>query len=514
MLKELFKQSKFYWICVCITSVLSYGFTLTNFAITADDEFFYRFINEGVLLAEGRWGYVPLRGIFDSYLFLPFWRSFIALILIVIGITLICGLFRKYSEGKFDENSSTIFACIAISFPLTAHIFVFMLATIELGLSLVLVGLALLCFAKWVLDGKRITYGIFSSLLLGYGIAFRETAIVFFMISGFSLLLLVFLYGKDQEKSKMKSSLVIYLKMAGVLMGSVLVWLLGLTLFQRLLSVNPAEYTTHMIRYDTSSISTFLRSVMSFVISFPIEFLRTASDMITWIIIGTSIALVGVGIVYAVRCKRVSIFLVATFIVISSFSMHLILGQAFPYYRIRTPFMFLVGFAFALVYILSSQFQWKKVKLKYFVVFASIWLVFFGSRQMNQVFYLDYLGYRKDVMVMDTIIHDLDGLQLEYPVLFVGLLPQQLPLEEMAGYSIFNAGRRGTWVAELHVQRAYLFFEMHGFPITHPGEVDKDGLLYYLADMENWPAPGYIRQGADFVIVKLGPSSLERYLMD
>ena len=510
--KELFKQSRFYWSCVAITAVLSYGFTLTNFSITADDEFFERFIHDGALLAEGRWGYVPLQRIFNSYIFLPFWRSFIALILIVAGITLICGIFRRYSRNKFDDKASTIFACVAISFPITAHIFSFMLATIELGLNLVFVGLALYLFARWSLDHGKWSYGILSALSLGYAIAFRETAVVFFMISGFALLLLAFIYGNDQKISKIKSAIIVFIKMAGVLVASVATWFLGAMFFQRLLSVEPLVYTTGMVRYDTTSISMLIRSVVRFVVLFPITILRTTSGIASWMIIGACLALVGVGVVYGIKLKRVSIFLTTVFLVISSFAMYLVLGWAEPYYRMRTPFMILVGFALALGYIISTQFEWKKVKLKYFMVFMCIWMVFYGSRMMNQIFYLDYLTYRKDVLVMETIIHDLEGVQNEYPIIFVGFLPQQLPLNEKAGYSIFNSGRRLTWLAEVNVQRAHRFFEMHGFPIEHPGEVEKGVLVYYIADMENWPTQGYIRQTEDFVIVKLGPSSLEQFL--
>ena len=511
-IKGLCKQSRFYWICVMITSALSYGFTLTNFAITADDEFFELFIYDGVLLAEGRWGYVPIQRIFNSYIFLPFWRNFIALILIVVGITFICGLFRKVSKGKFDEKAATIFACVAISFPITAHIFTFMLATIELGLNLVFVALALFWFARWALEKKQHWYGILSALSLGYGIAFRETAVVFFMISGFALLLLAFLYGEDEEISKFKSAVLIFVKMAGVLIVAVAFWFFGAMFFQRLLSVEPVVYTTRMIRYDTTTFSLFLRTVMDFVVTFPIAILRTTSGVASWLVIGFSVILMGIGAVYAVKKKRVSILFTAVFLVISSYAMYLMLGWIDPYYRMRTPFMILVGFAVALGYIILAEVEWKKVKFKYFVVFVSIWLVFYGSRMTNQVFYLDYMTYQKDVYVMGTIIRDLEGLQMEYPIVFVGVLPQQLPVVEKAGYSIFNSGRRNTWITELEVTRAHRFFEMHGFPIEHPGTVHRQEILEHLPEMESWPTQGYIRRAENFVIVKLGISSLEHFL--
>jgi hypothetical protein len=512
-IKELCEQDRFYWICVVITTVLSYGFTLTNVSITADDEAFEMFVQEGLLLAEGRWGHLPIQRIFNSYIFLPFWREFIALMFMVAGLTLICGLFRKYSQGKFDGKASTIFSCVAISFPITAHIFSFMLATLELGLSLVLVGLALLFFARWAIDRGKIYQGIFSALILGYGIAFRETAIIFFMVSGFSLLLLVFMYGKNKEIYKLKLFLLIILKMAGVLIGTVVTWFLGVLLFRLLLSTESVGYTFGMIRHDTTGVFPFLGSVFRFMFSLPMVLIGDASSLVAWLLIGISLALTGVGIVYGVKLRQVSVFITAVCLIISSYSMYIILGWTYPYNRIQTPFMILVGFTVALGYIISTQLEWKKVKLKYLMIFVSIWLVFYGSRMMNQVFYLDYLTYRKDVLVMETVIHDLNGLQDSYPILFIGLLPQQLPLDEKSGYSIFNSGRRGTLYAELTVRRAHRFFEMHGFPIDYIiGGIDVYQVMYYVADMENWPKEGYIRQTENFVIVKLGHSSIEQFI--
>ena len=511
-IKELYRHKRFYWVCVVITAVLSYGFTLTNHAITADDEAFDLFFGEGLVLAEGRWGYVPIQRIFNSYLFLPFWRSFIAVILMVAGITLLCGIFRKYSRGKFDDMAATIFACVAISFPLTAYLFSFMLANLELGLSLVLVGCSLLFFAGWALDKGAHRYGVFSALILGYAIAFRETAIVFFMISGFSLLLLAFIYGSDQKINRIKPAIIVILKMFGVLIGAVVTWFVGAQVFQRLLSIPPVDYTTGMLQHDTSNIFRFIGSMVRFALTLPVALISAATNITSLLILGISGVLIVVGVIYGLKVKRVSIFIVSLLLVIFSYSMFIFTGWSYMYLRMRTPFMLLVGFGIALGYIISTQIQWKRVKVKYLMIFVSIWLVFYGSRMMNQVFYLDYLGYKKDVFVMETVIQDLGGLQQEYPILFVGLLPQQLPLDEVAGYSIFNLGRRGTWYSELDVRRAYRFFTMHGFPIEHPEEVDKDQLLTYIADMESWPADGYIRQTEHYVIVKLGPSSLEQFI--
>ena len=508
-IKDLCKQNKVYWICVVLTVVLSYGFTLTNFSIGVDDEKFHHIFFEHGLLAQGRWGYVPLRSVFNSYLFLPFWRDFLALILMVTGLTFMCGVFRKYSEGRFDEKAATIFTCLALSFSYIAHLFIFMMATIEIGLILILTGLTMFCFAKWALEKACFCFGILGALFLGYAIAFFETALFFYLIGTFSLLLLAYIHGVDDEASKMKSFLLVLVKLVATVIGGVVIWFLGGLILQRLLSIDTSGYVGGHVYHDTSSLAALLQSVVRFAIRFPVDRVRATTSITEWLLLGASLAVIAVGIVYAVIRRRISIFLVAVGAVVSAYGMHVLLGQVRPPYRISITFSILIGFCVALAYIISSKNQWKKFNSRYLVVFATVWMVFYQSRVMNQIFFMDYQRYQHDVMLMHTIIHDLDGLQKDYPILFIGMIPTYLPRQEVAGNSIFNWDRSSLPTFELYARRIHLFFRMHGFPILHPGEIDEQQLRYYLIGMENWPREGYIRRTENFVVVKLGPSFFE-----
>ena len=504
--REFYKQSPFYWIWVTITTALCYGFTLTNFTIGIDDEALYNSFWRGGFLAQGRWGHIPLQRIFNSYLFLPFWRNFLALLLIVFGLTFICGLFRKYSNNYFNDKASTIFTCLTISFPFIAHLFIFTVMTIELGFILVFIGFALLCFAKWAIEKKTFRYGILGGISLGYATAFAETAIVFFLIGGFSLLLVAYIFNIDEENISLKLSLLALCKLAGILFTGVIIWFLGGTILQRIFSIDATGYVGGHVWHDTSSLMGYLSSVVRFLVYLPTTRIHSSMSIIDWLLVSVSITIIVIGIIYAFVRKRISFFLVGLGAVLSSYGMHILLGQAHPLYRITITFSILVGFCFALLYILLNNIPWKRFKLKYIMVFLVIWLIFYNSRIMNQVFFLDYQRYQHDIMVMHTIIHDLDGLQNEMPILFVGMIPTHLSGDEVAGNTLYNWDRMNTPRQELHSRRIFRFFEMHGFPIEHPGTVDEERLQYYLIGMENWPKDGYIRQTEYFVIVKLGES--------
>ncbi|MEG2295375.1 MAG: glucosyltransferase domain-containing protein, partial [Oscillospiraceae bacterium] len=98
-IKEIFTKSKAYWICLCITTILGYGFTLTNHAIGIDDTKFYYYFKQNGFLAQGRFGPNLTNKIFNMSDFLPFWNDFIALLLMVIGILIWCYFFTQISGG-------------------------------------------------------------------------------------------------------------------------------------------------------------------------------------------------------------------------------------------------------------------------------------------------------------------------------------------------------------------------------------------------------------------------------
>ena len=48
---------KFFWIPVVITTLLCFGFTLTNYSIGIDDPTLFWYIDWKIFLQQGRWGY-------------------------------------------------------------------------------------------------------------------------------------------------------------------------------------------------------------------------------------------------------------------------------------------------------------------------------------------------------------------------------------------------------------------------------------------------------------------------
>jgi len=507
----LFNLSRFYWICVIITILLCYGFTLTNLTIVVDDVVKEIYFSGNYFLMAGRWGYIPLQYVFHTYTILPFWRSFIAIILIMIGLTFFCGLYKKYSNGKFDDKAATIFTCVSISFPWIAHLFIFSGATIEIGLIIVFTGISLAFATKWILEKKHLWNFIVCSLSLGYATAFYEVAIPLFVMGGFSLLFIYFLSSK--ERGGLHQFLLMTIKYVAVVISGLFVWRLGATALQNIYGVGRLDYIGGFVSYDTTSISAFLRSFIDFVLVFlRLNIFRLPGDnAVNNLIWSATITLLVISFFLSIILKKIIVCLAGIVIVGSAYGIHFATGNAMPLNRITFIFFMLIAFTFAIIYFVFQNISYKAFKIKPLLIFLAVWVVFFQSREINQIFYLDYQRYQRDVMIMNTIIYDV-GLQYK-PIVFVGFIPDPSPTKEIAGISIFNVLRSNSQHSELFDVQHYAFFQAHNFQIVVPNAayIDTNELRYRIVDMPSWPRDGYIREFEDYIIVRLGPSAWDNH---
>jgi len=214
--------------------------------------------------------------------------------------------------------------------------------------------------------------------------------------------------------------------------------------------------------------------------------------------------------ILAVALKKPAVALAGIATSVSSFGLHFAIGNLRPHNRMTLSFFMLIAFALVLCYIVFLRISLSKIKFKNLVIFAIVWVVLFQSREMNQIFWLDYQRYRRDVMIMNTIVSD-GGILQDKPVIFVGTIPDLLPKREIAGFSIFDFGRGVAQHIELFDWQHYAFFRVHNFPISQPNVEDVDIALLsaQVADMPSWPDDGYIREFEEYIVIRLGSSFLD-----
>jgi len=512
---ELFNHGKFYWICVVITTLLCYGFTLTNLSISPDSELMEGFFHGFGLLTQGRWSFVPLIYIFDTYHLLPFWRDFIALNLMVVGLTIFCGLYKKYSNDRFDDRSAAIFTCVAISFPWIAHLFIFAPATVEIGLLITFAGVSLFFASKWIIDRGYLFYAVAGAISLGYALSAYETAMIFFLTGGFSLVMIHSIFSPNKSEVKLSQGLLMSVKLLGVALAGVFVWRMVASVLLSIYGRSYSNYIGGYIGYNTDSIFAFIVSFLRFagifihqmVLGFGI---RSSSELLIWL---ASMTIIFIGLVLAIAMKRPSILLAGVLTVGSAYGIILVTGNTNQLMRILLTFSVLIAFCFSLLFTVLRNFEFKKIAARYFVGFVAILIVFVQSREMNQIFYLDYQRYQYEVGILHRIDQDLFGFDRTKPVIFIGTVYQPFIQNEVVGGLLFNWGRPGGIHTLFSGESARIpsFFRHHGFPIQSipDYELDFDELRLQVVGMANFPDQGYIKEFENHIIVKLGPSILD-----
>lgn len=501
--------NKSYYLWTVFVAILCYGFTLTNFSMGIDDEAFNNYFENNALLSQGRWGYLIMKKLLNSYEFLPFWRDFIAICLVIFGLTLFNLIFIKYSDGLWNNTLSIIFTCIAVSFPYIASLFIFMMTTVETGLVYVLVAFSVYFYFYWSFLGKHWVNLIYSVFILAFAIAFSETAPVVFLLIFFITYFLRVVVNKDTKLSVFFLSI---LKTVAMILTSIALWKVGGNFFQRILHVGKASYVNNYICYDFSGFVPLLRSAKrSVLMQYQLILTGIRADYATKIVLMmTCVALMSITIL-AIKNKKINIVLYGLCIVVTPFALPIITGNPSLPHRVLISFLFLVGFSFCLLYILFRDADIRGFKVRYIVLFLVILNVFYQSKQMNEIFFADYKSYQYDVAMMTQIDHDIKAITDNNKIIFVGV-PKDFNqvVEPSVGNSLFVWDRDCTLELELGSYRLYNFFQQHGYDIFPPQSYEKTKLKNQSENMNIWPKQGSIKDFNEYVIVKLGSSFLEK----
>lgn len=509
--EALIQRSKFYWIFVLLTVTLSYGFTLTHYSMGVDDESFSGYFHEGGLLSQGRWGSSLTKYFFDTYEFLPFWRDFIAIVLITTGITLWGHILKKNSNNFFNETGVAIFSCVAISCPFIANIFIFMMTTVEVGLILCLTAISINSYVKVSQKESKFKGLLVSIFSLVYAVSFGETAMVYFLIGIFIIgFLRVSFFEMDKERKKVLLFLLngLILMFVVLLINSAIKYIL-----QKIMEVPPSGYVSNMIFYDLSSPSSFVNSLVIFLKSL-LKFFITRDHPGVKIAAFSSILIFIISTFLSIKRRDALLLGIGLGVVISAHALLFLTGNPSIPNRTMITNSVLVGFTMTLSYmILHKKFNKSLVSNTALVLMCI--LTFYQTKYINEVFYTDYLRFQLDKVKADVIANDIlketDGKNKK--VVFIGQPDNyNLKIGEVEGYSIFQWDRFGGNYDELRNNHRILsFINLQGYFIQGINDVDLLEVLHESADMPIYPSIGYVKDIGQYLIVKIGytPQILE-----
>ena len=120
-----FLKDKKYLYTVFWVAILSYGFTITHYAIGADDLCFDRYVQGTYILSAKRWGTWLLYNLLNITSFSPFWLDAIVMLLMIVVATIICSFMKKILKDKVNIWPYIIFSTVFISNPMIFRFFMY-----------------------------------------------------------------------------------------------------------------------------------------------------------------------------------------------------------------------------------------------------------------------------------------------------------------------------------------------------------------------------------------------------
>ena len=111
-IKETLLSNKVLILTILFITVLSYGFTITNFSIGIDDPLREHYLYSrdwGSQIQQGRITQVILNYLTDAVDFIPFFTDFLGACLFAVSALLFCGLLQYVTDNHFSTFSLAVF---------------------------------------------------------------------------------------------------------------------------------------------------------------------------------------------------------------------------------------------------------------------------------------------------------------------------------------------------------------------------------------------------------------------
>lgn len=490
LVQRIFKKENRYWFFLGITMILCYGFALSNISMGVDDEAASYYWEYGGQIIQGRYGVLLLSRVFDITDVLPFWRDFIGILVLGCSATVFVTYFQACSGNSLSGISQIIFACVFVSVPVIAFAFIFLLYVIEFALTLLLAGLALIFLWNWFAH-KRWYFLLFAVLLVAFGSSFYEYCVNHFVTGALCGYLLSM---KNRNEKSAKKFLIYILTVAAIAAASLVILFTTAGILRNVyFGATGSGYAMGALNIDVSL--PFLRQLLGHA---KVLFLTTTYFKVYVIM---TVLFFIVCLVQSIKNKNAWIIVSFILIVLSTYMMQILQGAVMI--TARTLIVYTVYYGFAGLYIYES---FTKKWIHGILVFAVILTVFYHSKEMNTIFYTDYLRYKLDLQRAYSIneeITKLTGDNPEEPVVFVGMpdgyhLTPEYP-GQVVGETIFAWD---GYFGRTDNPRPWAFMALEGMQYNGATEeqAEEAGNIAYF--MPDWPKEGSVVLEDGLVVVR------------
>lgn len=465
------------FLAAFLTYLLVYGFELTHFSLSIDEEF-----NNNIMhtIDLGRWGHALLKATIYPEPFIPYYTEILSFILLSASCVVIVRTFA------LNLNESVFFSILYASSVQFAYQLQFLNQSDTVATAILMSSIAvyLIIYKRSVVQSI-----IIPALLLGY-IASIYQSIIFFSLSMLIAYFLIEIVRGDDTSKHFKLLTKLFI---ASLFGVVVYFLIG-KLVQNYFHLHSESIFTNDVNWIAESPKFALKKIGRSIEHY---FLFKASYGLNTFLLAFLFLILP--FFYPLQHKlRYGLSALAS--ILALFSINIVLGSDLP---TRTMTSFAVFFASAgivgFITLRRNKYFWS----------VALFSFLYGMSAVSNLFYLDYTAYNKDYRIATLIAQDMAtdlNISLEKPmkVYFFGPLEikevNKPKYTYMFGSSFFNwdggnSGRISAFMNKTEIANI----------IPAKYEDIKPGLkAVYAAPV--WPKKGSILRISDVIVVKLGQS--------
>lgn len=475
-------------------AVLCYGYELVHFSLSIDEELFPGADKLPVWVAQDRPAVALLKILFGHVSIVPFLGLALSLAFLVASAGIWWLAFETALRARGSRPAMLAFGATFLTCPSLPFYLGFDTYNLEVSIGGALSATAGLFLARSAVSTRRGVALPCCGFLLGASFLVYQSFVPVWLC-GAALVLLAEQLESDDATAPSPA----FLPRLGFAAAATTT---GLAVFEIVLFfchrfVPKATYSDVFVRWGHDSVWPILRSVATYVASFPEGRAFWGANRLGLTYVVAALALV---LAFGrARGRRLPIVLLGLAFVLSPFALAFVLGGPAPIRSLQALAVF-VGGAWGLALVVVRL---RSARLALGI--ALVWLVCWQSMQTNRLFFSEYLRWQSDRDTANRILDRVYSLELprEGPVtlVFVGALHRSsgsiFIREEAMGGSFFEWEGGNPW-------RLIAFVKTLGndrFTIPDVSYVER--ARRESEQMPDWPAAGSVTLRDGIVIVKL-----------
>ncbi len=463
------------FVAAFVTYLFVYGFELTHFSLSIDEEFDN---NIAHTIAIGRWGHALLKATIYPEPFIPFYTEILTFILLAVS----CVVIVKTFALKF--NQALFFAVLYASSAQFAYQLQFLNQCDTVATAILISAVAVYLIVK---NDSFFCSLCLPALLLGYAVAIYQSIIFF----SYSLLLAYLMLDTVRGASDIKHIKLFFKLLISSVIGLILYVVLG-KLILYIYHLQSESYLLDIVVWFSESPQLALKKVSRCIEHY--FTLKAPSGLNTF---AMAVLLLLLPLFYPLKSKaRYGLYVFLS--IITLFCMNIVVGKDLP---ARTMTSFGIFFAssglIAFVVVRKNRYLWA-------IVFFSF---LYGIATVSNLFYADYKAYKKDYRIASSIAYDMDKVlkssgEAPVRVYFFGA-PEikrvnRPKYADMFGASFLNWDHGNTVRIAAFMNKS----EIANITPASYEDIKADLPTIYAAPV--WPQQGSILKLKDVVVVKLG----------